>query len=69
MSLFKAIQAALYVLLGLVGLTLFGLGAYGSLHVRSLDLDLAWTVKQRLQVSAFGLLLLAIAWVQLGGAA
>jgi hypothetical protein len=67
MSLFKATQTAIYVLMGLVGLTLFGLGAYGSLRVRSRNLDLALTVKQRLQFSAFGLLLLAIAWVQLSG--
>jgi hypothetical protein len=67
MSLGGIVQAAPYVAAGLFGLALCGVGAYGTVRFRPLNVERQLSVKERLQVTAVGLLLMAAAYVQLAG--
>ena len=67
MSLSKIVQTGGYLLLGLAGLVMFGLGAYGSVHLRILRFERPFTAKQRLQLTGFGLLLMAVAFTSIAG--
>ncbi|MFN2226377.1 MAG: hypothetical protein ACK2UY_08725 [Anaerolineae bacterium] len=67
MSLSKIVQLVGYLLLGLAGLVMFGLGAYGSIRFALLRFERSFTPKQRLQMTGFGLLLMAVAYTSLAG--
>lgn len=69
MSLQKIVQMGGYLILLLVGTGLFILGAYGWVRIRPLRLERSFTLKQRLQFTLFGLLLVAVAITSLAGLA
>lgn len=69
MSLYELVEVALSLLMAVAGVSLFGIGAYGSVRLRALRMDRAFTFKQRIQFTLFGVLLLAIAATQLAGLA
>jgi len=58
-----------YLLLALAGLVLFVVGAYGSARVSWLRVERAFSWKERLQFTLFGLLLMAVAFTSLAGLA
>ncbi|MEJ2208264.1 MAG: hypothetical protein P8129_04410 [Anaerolineae bacterium] len=65
MSLSKIVQMSGYLLLGLAGLVLFGLGAYGSVRLRLLRFERSFTAKQRLRLTGLGLLFMALAFTSI----
>jgi hypothetical protein len=69
MSLYDIVQFVFYGLLVLAGLGMFSVGAYGSIRLRLLHVERAFTIKQRLQLTGFGLLLLVVALTQIAGVA
>lgn len=69
MSLSTIVQMAGYLLLALAGIVLFAVGAYGSVRVRLLRFERAFTWKERFQLTIFGLLLIAFAFTSLAGVA
>jgi hypothetical protein len=69
MSLISVLQTILYLLVGLAGLGMFGVSAWGSVRFRPLRFERALAPKERFQLAFFGLLLVAGAWIQLTGAA
>jgi hypothetical protein len=69
MSLQGIIQALPYVAAGLFGLALCGVGAYGTIRFPPLGVERRLSVKERLQLTVVGLLLIAAAYIQLAGVA
>jgi hypothetical protein len=67
MSLYDIVQIGLTVFLTLAGVSLFCLGIYGSIHMRPLRMDRAFNLKQRIELTLLGLMLLAVAFTQLAG--
>ena len=65
MSLVDGLRIVLYVLVGLGGLGLFGLSAFGSFRFPPLHYERVFTLRERLQFASFGLLLVAVAWFQI----
>jgi hypothetical protein len=68
-TLISVLQTILYLFLGFAGLVLFGISAYGSIRFRPLHSERVLTFKQRFQFAFYGLLLVAVAWIQLTGVA
>ena len=69
MSAYNLLETGLSVLLTVMGLSLFGIGAYGSLRFPPFHIHRAFAFKQRIQFTLFGILLLAIAATQFAGIA
>jgi hypothetical protein len=69
MTLISVLQTILNLFLGLAGLGLFGISAYGSIRFRPLHFERVLTPKQRFQLAFYGLLLVAVAWIRLTGIA
>jgi hypothetical protein len=69
LSLYDTGQIGLSLLMAVVGVGLFGIGAYGSIRFRPLRMNHVFTFKQRIQFTLFGLLLLAVALTQFAGVA
>jgi hypothetical protein len=67
MSFYKIAQLIGYLLLGLAGLVMFGLGAYGSVRLRFLRFERSFTAKQRLQLTGLGLLFMLLAFTSIAG--
>jgi hypothetical protein len=58
---------AAHLMGGLVGLGLIVVGAWGSLHIPRLKIDVVLTLKQRLYCTGLGLLLMLSAYVYFRG--
>jgi hypothetical protein len=55
------------LMVGLVGLGLFVVGAWGSLHIPRLKIDVVLTLKQRFYCTIMGLLLMVSTYINLRG--
>jgi Na+/pantothenate symporter len=55
------------LMVGLVGLGLFVAGAWGSLHIPRLKIDVVLTLKQRFYCTIMGLLLMVSTYINLRG--
>jgi hypothetical protein len=55
------------LMVGLVGLGLFVVGAWGSLHIARFKIEVVLTLKQRLYCTVMGLLLMASTYVRFHG--
>jgi hypothetical protein len=60
-------KAAGNLALAAAGVGLFVVGAWGSLRIPRLKVDLVLNLKQRIQCTGFGLLLLAVAYFYFAG--
>jgi hypothetical protein len=69
MSLYAILQMGGYLLLALAGMGLSWVGVYGSVRVRLLRFERSFTLKQRLQFTLFGLVLVVVAFTSLAGVA
>jgi len=69
MSLYNVLLIGLSMLMTVVGVGMFGIGAYGAVRFQPLRMNHAFTLKQRMQFTLFGVLLLAIAATQFAGLA
>jgi hypothetical protein len=69
MSFYDVVMIGMSLLMAAIGVGLFGMGAYGAVRFRPFRMDHAFTVKQRIQFTLFGVLLIAIAATQFAGLA